>query len=130
MSRTRAAWMIALLVVAGCTAGGTPGSAAAPGQPRDLITREQIDGMPVSSAWEVVQRLRPEFLRPRNPSSSVNRNLAVVYVDGMRRGQPETLRSIPANDVEEIRFVNAIDAQQRYGPDHTGGVIEIRVRRG
>lgn len=115
----------ALLVSCGNVRGGT---AEAPRRGRDVITRQQIDGMPVSSAFEVVQRLRPEFLRDRSVNAA--RIYAVVYVDGVRRGLPDTLRSIPAGDVLEIRFVSALDAQQRYGTDHTGGVIEIRMHRG
>jgi len=120
-----------LAVVAGCSGKAGGGSAAAPRQSRDVITREQIEAMPpASNAWDIVQRRRPEYLRDRSLNSAVSRTYAIVYVDGIRRGLPESLRSIPANDVQEIRFINAIDAQQRYGPDHTGGVIEVTVRRG
>jgi len=128
--RTNVLVLVLAGVLAACGGQAATGGTAAPRQSRDVITREQIDQMPVSSAYEVVQRMRPEYLRDRSANSALNRIYAVVYVDGIRRGLPDALRSIPANDVQEIRFINAIDAQQRYGPDHTGGVIEVTVRRG
>ena len=119
----------ALVVLAGCSAGS--GGTEAPRLRRDIITRGQIEEMNATDAFDVVQRVRPEFLRQRGQSSITGgEQLAVVYVDGVRRGGPEILRSLRTNEVEEIRFVNGTDATTRYGTDHGGGAIEVKSRRG
>jgi hypothetical protein len=119
----------ALVVLAGCSAG--TGGTEAPRLRRDLITRGQIEEMNATDAFDVVQRIRPEFLRQRGQSSITGgEQLAVVYVDGVRRGGPEILRTLRTNEVEEIRFVSGTDATTRYGTDHGGGAIEVKSRRG
>jgi hypothetical protein len=52
----------------------------------------------------------------------------VIYVNGMRAGPLEALRSISAVDVQEIRYISAADATTRWGTGHSGGVIEVRIR--
>ena len=118
--------MAGLVVVAvGCSGATQP-----TGQSRDVITVADIEKINVSNAMDVIQRLHPEFLRGRgrNSIASGDAQYPVVYVDGVRAGELSVLRSIPANDVREIRFVSAADATTRYGTGHTGGVIEVRIR--
>ena len=134
--------LVTVLFLAACsgnaatTKSSTPADAAAAGRSnRDLITREQIDANPGSQdAYEIVSRLRPEFLRERGAMSlSVGapaRALAVVYLDGVRRGGPEVLKTIRSQELQEIRFVSATDATTRWGTDHAGGAIEVKLRHG
>jgi len=114
-------------ILAACssaTAGGAPRAS------RDVITREQMDAIDATTVLAVIQRLHPEFLRPRGRASlqTESGGLPVVYVDGIRAGGPEVLRDLPSQDVLEIRYIGAADATTRYGTGHTGGVIEIRIR--
>jgi hypothetical protein len=134
--------LLAMVALAACSssnaaekastpAGPTP-AATAPGRPsRDLITRAQIDATPSQDAFELVQRLRPEYLRERG-QSSITRGpaLPVVYMDGVRRGGPEMLKTIRSSEIEEIRFISATDATTRWGTEHTAGAIEIKMRHG
>ena len=126
--------ILGLVLVAACSSAATKSStaAAAPRGSRDLISRAQIDQMSVQDAYEIVSRMRPEYLREQRGPSSVNRGavLAVVYIDGVRRGGPEALRGLRPGEVEEIRFMTATDATTRYGTDHAAGVIEIKSRHG
>ncbi|MGH7460298.1 MAG: hypothetical protein ACREMA_04630 [Longimicrobiales bacterium] len=127
--------ILGLVLVSACSSAATKSStaaAAAPRGSRDLITRTQIDQMSVQDAYEIVSRMRPEYLREQRGPSSVNRGavLAVVYIDGVRRGGPEALRGLRPGEVEEIRFMSATDATTRYGTDHAAGVIEIKSRHG
>ena len=85
--------------------------------------------MNVPDAWEVVRRTRPEFLRERAQSGRT-RIYAVVYMNGVRSGGPGILRNVRSGEIEQIRFVSAIDATTRYGTDHSGGVIEVSIRQG
>ena len=113
--------------------GGDARSAAAPRSSRDLITRAQIEQMSVQDAYEMVQRMRPEYLREQRGANSLSRTapplLAVVYVDGVKRGGPDSLRGMRPAEVEEIRFMSGTDATTRYGTDHGGGAIEVKTRR-
>jgi len=113
------------LVVSACASAGRTGAV-----PRDIITRDEIERLNVSNALEVVERLRPEFLRGRGRVSieQPDAQFPVVYVNGVRAGRLDALHSITASDVHEIRYISAADATTRYGTGHTGGVIEVRIR--
>jgi hypothetical protein len=52
----------------------------------------------------------------------------MVYVDGTKMGGVQELKRIPAQDVREIRFLSASDAQQRYGTGHAAGAIQVTLK--
>ena len=85
----------------------------------------------MDNAYEAVVRFRPEFLRGRaapglaDPAGAV----AVVYLNGVRQGAPDLLRTIPARVIVEIRYLTPAVASEQFGPYHTGGVISVRTRR-
>jgi hypothetical protein len=54
----------------------------------------------------------------------------LVYLDRQRYGRVETLREIPIATVEEIRFLNAGEANSLFGMGHPHGVIQIISKRG
>ena len=117
--------LLALLVSA-CASSGRSRSLGA----RNLITRAEIESVNVSTAYEVVQQLRPHFLSPRGQTSiqDPSSSLPVVYVNGVRYGTQDVLRSLRSMDVQEMRFLSASDATTRYGTGHVGGVIEVTTR--
>jgi hypothetical protein len=51
-----------------------------------------------------------------------------VFVDGSPLGDARSLKRIPAGEVQQIRFLSATDAQQRYGSGYSAGVIEVTLR--
>lgn len=117
-----------MVALTGCatTQAGKPGN-------QDVITQEEIQKTPgASTAYDVVRLLRPQFLyrrgvqsirQPVDPSSGI-----LVYVDGSRAGGVDELKSIPSDQVEEIRWINARDATTRYGTDHGYGVIAVTTK--
>jgi hypothetical protein len=117
--------LLLVLAAAACASTGTTTS-----RNSDVITADEIQTASVSTAYEAVQRLRPTFLRGRGQSSISNpgSDLPVVYVNGLRSGGVDQLHTIPAQDVQTIRFISASDATTRYGTGHTGGVIEVTTR--
>jgi hypothetical protein len=121
----RALLLILASAVAACSTAGTAGTAGSR-SPRNIITAEDIASTPVATAYDLVQRLRPDFLRTRG-SNQVH-NQAQVYVDGIHLGALNTLRTIRAGEVLGIRYLNAVDATTRYGTGHPGGVIEVQTR--
>jgi hypothetical protein len=52
----------------------------------------------------------------------------IVYVDGTRMGGVQELKRISAQEVREIRFLSASDAQQRYGTGHAAGAIQVSLK--
>lgn len=126
MRRTVRLLLLALVVLS-CTrqTGRTPGA------DRDVITEEEIAATSAITAYEVVQKLRGNFLSNRGKTTILGRSsaLPMVYVDGVRYGELASLRSISATTVQSIRLYRAWDAQQRYGNDVTGGVIEVTTKK-
>jgi hypothetical protein len=120
---TRAALALAALVTVSACSSATGGSSSARPD-RDLITREQIAAVPVTSAYEAIERLRPEFLRAARGGATPN-----VYINNSRSGGLETLRSIRADNIQTIRYVSALDANLRYGLGNDSGVIAIELLR-
>jgi outer membrane cobalamin receptor len=105
---------------------------SSPGRQRDLITMQEIQSSTGSTAYEVIEMLRPEMLRTRGSASmrSASPEYAVVYVDGVRSGGLEALRNVPREMLQEIRYLNGADATTLYGTGHGGGAIQVRTRRG
>ncbi|MGI9045162.1 MAG: hypothetical protein ACR2GK_13715 [Gemmatimonadaceae bacterium] len=119
------------LVIGGCGSGRAP-EAGYGFRNRNVITFDEISmSRSVStSAFDLIQRLRPEYLRSRGTSSLSNITpvTAVVYVDEVRYGQLESLRSLSADQIREVHYINASDATTRFGTDHVGGAILITTR--
>jgi hypothetical protein len=112
---------------------------------RNLITREEIrDRAPdVLTAYEVIQRLRPHFLREkatgaittpfnqkgdRNPAAS--KTPIQVYINGAKAGiAAVSLREIQAEAVVDILYLNSSDATTRFGTGHDQGAILVVTGR-
>jgi hypothetical protein len=116
----------ALISLAAC--GGKPAHVAP--QSRNLITADEIANSNASNAYEVVERLRPTFLRTRGPQSIQNPEpvTPMVYVDGMRYGSLRSLMQVPAMGIISIQYLSALDASQRFGLGNEGGAILITTK--
>ena len=119
------------LSVAACGSGPSP-TGGLGFRNRSVLTAEEIDASRSGSwtAYDLIAGLRPEYLRSRGSSSL--RNLApvtaTVYVDEMRFGDLEALRTMSADQILFIQYVNAADATTRFGTDHFGGAILITTK--
>lgn len=91
----------------------------------DLITAAEIDGTTASDALNLVQRLRPQWLRARAASPG---DVVVVYVNGGRLGSAAELRNLKAETIGEMRYVRSEEAVARYGMGHSAGVILVSMR--
>ena len=120
-------WLFVVLVLVACTRQtARPGSAD-----RDVITEEEIAGTSAINAYEIVQKLRGNFLSNRGKTTILGRSSStpMVFLDGVRYGEIASLRNISAMTVQSIRLYRAWDAQQRYGNDVMGGVIEVTTKK-
>ena len=52
----------------------------------------------------------------------------MVFVDQTEMGGVEELQRLRNDDIQEIRFLNSSDAQQRYGPRFAAGVIQVKLK--
>lgn len=136
--RRAARLVAATLVLAACSSGGAsadPGATSSRRGGQNLITAEEIagSGAGLENALEIVLRLRPSMTRPRGSGFGVNNQAeqipVLVYVNDVRLGMVDDLRTIPTTQVHEIRYVSATDATQRWGTGHSSGVIQVITRR-
>jgi hypothetical protein len=93
-----------------------------------LITTEEIDALRYSSAYEVVEALRPQWLRIRGRTSFSAQESVKVYLDDSLLGTPEHLRQITARSISSIRFMDGTEATTRWGLDHGHGAIIVLTR--
>lgn len=123
-----AALVAFVMVMAGCAAGGSRASAS---RASNVISLEEIEASSATNAWDLITQIRPNWLRGRGPSSlrAGGTVLPVVYVRSTRQGSAETLRGFATLTLLELRFVDAPTATTRYGNGHSGGVIEVTLRR-
>jgi hypothetical protein len=122
-------FLIAVAAILGCAAGGTSG---APGAPRrgSALTAEEIvaANADVGTAYDAVSRLRANWLAARGVAAS-GQQYAVVFVDGQRYGDLNSLRNIPAYHVAELRYYDITQAGAVFGiRGDTGGVIDVRMK--
>ena len=123
--------VLSLILVSACGKG--PGPTDGMGiRNRSILTADEID-LEKAAAWtayDVIARLRPEFFRSRGASSlqSIAPATAVVYVDEMRFGELDALKSMSAHQIFRVQYINAADATTRFGTDHLGGAILITTR--
>ena len=125
-----------LLLVAACAHGRH-----VPERDRNVIREDEIARVQVATAYDVVARLRAEFLKTRGPVTrttvrasgqsaiTVEQPKVTVFIDGVEAGPVEqTLSLIPATEVLEIHLYRASDAVTKYGSRHIGGVIAVSTR--
>jgi len=95
---------------------------------RRRVTRAEFKTVRANSAYELVFRLRPEFLRTV-PGIAGAVSHPTVYIDRTDAGPLPLLSDIPAIIVTEIRYITPAEAVRQYGPVHSGGIIAVRTRR-
>jgi hypothetical protein len=123
----------AMVALTACASGG--GGATAARQNPNLISMEEIVESSASNAYEVIQRLRPNFLRTRGAvhgtpgaTNAVEMVDLVVYLNENRLGGSDQLRQISTTDIKEIRYFNSSEATTKWGTGHSGGAIQIVSR--
>ena len=115
---------VALLFVSAC-ASHRAGKFS--GYNRSVISRAEIEDCRAPDALTVVRRLRGEFLSNRG-RTSITLNTAmlpVVYLDQVELGAFETLATIPARDIAEIRLYRGWEAAYKFGKDKSAGVVQV-----
>jgi len=109
---------------------------------RNQLDTEEIRASSASNAYDLVKTLRPAWLRTRGTTSLGTITIAdptsptgssavpvppeiLVYLDGIRFGNQESLQNIGVSDVARLEFLDSGAATQRFGTGHPHGAIII-----
>ncbi len=97
-----------------------------------VISEDEIIASRASTAYEVIHKLRANFLTNRG-ETSVNKGQSnpypTVYLDDQEFGPISSLTSIPAGQITMIRLYRVSEANAKYGSRNLSGVIAITTRR-
>ncbi|HEX5437075.1 MAG TPA: hypothetical protein VFW98_07945 [Gemmatimonadaceae bacterium] len=121
--RIRAAAVCLLLLLGACHHSSNAQRAIAHPDP-NVITAEEIRKSNESTAYAVIQALRPNMLTARGRSGAV-----VVFLDNQPFGDLGSLQGLSSLGIEEIRYLSPSEARGEYGPAYSGGVIAITSKR-
>jgi hypothetical protein len=100
---------------------------AGPSRDRNVISPEEIEAAEVRTAYELVERLRPLWLRSRGERSTHLTTEIVVYQDNTMLGDIEMLRGITIDLVGSVRSLDSAEAGRLagLGSRHVERVIMI-----
>ncbi len=115
-----------LLLGAGCAHVTKPEE----GRNANIIKAEEIETVKAANAYELISKLRGNFLRSRGQNSLLLKQPKepTVFLDTVEFGPITSLRNIPVSNIAEIRFIEGWDATTKYGTNHVSGVIQITTR--
>jgi hypothetical protein len=98
----------------------------------DVITEDEIVASRATTAYEVIHKLRANFLTNRG-ETSLNKTQSdpfpTVYMDDQEFGPISVLSSIPASQISTIRLYRVSEANAKYGTHNLSGVIAIFTRQ-
>ena len=102
---------------------------------RNKLTQIEVaeDGAGIMTARDAVRILRPQWLSPpmgRMSSSDVmgaggGARSVIVYIDDVRQPDVESLSTVPASKILELKYLDQNRGVQLRGPGHEAGVIEV-----
>jgi hypothetical protein len=127
----RAAAFAVLALLSACAVnGGRPGSPGGAPDP-DRITLQEITASGGTTAYEVVQRVRPAWLRQQVDSRADGQDLQTLVIhNGTRYGFLGSLQDLPAEMIGSMRFMDGGEAQTVLTSNdrEIGAVIQVFSR--
>jgi hypothetical protein len=122
--------MILLIAAAftGCaTTSSTKGSQRTSG--RDLLQQEEILAARASNLYDVVRRLRPNWLNIRASAQSIRPTPTsiLVYEGAIRLGDVEVLKSMSPESVGSMRYLSSTEATATLVGTTAGWVAGVIV---
>jgi hypothetical protein len=121
--------LLVLLLVTGmsacASADSTPGSRGS----GNLIPTDEVRASSVANAYDLIQAVRPSWLRTHGAYSFHAEGEILVYLDDARLGGVDTLKSLELAGIDSIRFLDSLTASARFGLNHTHGAIQVRSVR-
>lgn len=93
-----------------------------------MISFEEIQESGAADAYQLVQRLRPEWLRVRGRNRRSDSGAILVYRDTFAMGGVASLRRMSTSGILTVRFLGPVEAATRLGAGHEHGVIVVTSR--
>ena len=96
-----------------------------------VIRLEEIEyEVDARNALDLVQRLRPFWIRVNRGATSINLSTAgpVVYVNNVKQGSVSVLVQYATATIREIRHLRGTEASMRYGINHENGALLLILR--
>ncbi|MEO5816031.1 MAG: hypothetical protein ABIT20_12205 [Gemmatimonadaceae bacterium] len=115
---------------------GAPAGAQQNRGDRNKLTQADIaeTGTSIMTARDAVRILRPQWMTPpplgRQASSDVltpggGSPVIIIYINDVRQPDIESLATVPAAKVVEMKYLDQNRAVMLHGPGHESGVIEV-----
>jgi hypothetical protein len=98
---------------------------------QNVLEPAEFEGTSTTDVLSLIQQYRPNWLVTRGRISIYDQSAGEVHVamnGTILTGDVSRLRDWRVMDVKVLRFLNAGEAQQRYGSGHGGGVIEMWMK--
>jgi len=93
---------------------------------RAILRESEINADASMTAFEVIRRLRPEFLNKTSIGGVSDER--VVYVDGLRMAGVQSLELIRARNIRSVELLPAGEATSKLGVALPSGAIVVRTR--
>jgi hypothetical protein len=124
-------WLVAVILFALQACAHSQPSAIRRSYDAHVISESEIIDANVASAYDVIRKLRANFLtyRGRTNFRGSAASEPRVYVDDQPYGLLSSLRSIRAGQVAEIRLYRAWEATTKFGTGNMDGVIAVTTRK-
>lgn len=121
--------ILALLGAVACASTGAQ-SAGGAGHDFNRITPDEVSASGAQNAYELINKLRPQYLRTRGKTTVLldTPDRASVFMDGSLFGTPESLKTIPTTQIREVQFYPATSAGVKFGSQYSSGVIDIKTK--
>jgi hypothetical protein len=123
----------AVVALAACASSGSGAARTAP-RSSDQITSAEVASSSASNAYELIERLRPNWLRTPGVASiggGAHSQIVVVYLDGHRLGDIGSLRQLSVVGIKSLQWLDAARAAtvlNEVGSDPIAGAIIIKTQ--
>jgi hypothetical protein len=125
-------YLIAVPAILACAPASSPSGTAAPRRTTTVLAAEEIRAVnaDVGTVWDAIARLRPTWLtRTTTSFDPPSTEFPVVFVDGRRHGELESLRTIAASQIDDVRFYSPAEAGKFGLQGGLSGVIEVSMKK-
>ncbi len=104
---------------------------------KNVLTAEEIakQGDNITTAYDAVARLRPRWLHPSDVTMqsvvapSVQPAQIKVYLNDFNAGDIDYLKSIAAENIQEMRFLSQNETASRFGPTEGQVAIVVKLKK-
>ena len=96
----------------------------------DIITAQEVaEQQGVTNAFDLIRRIRPNFLRVvERTSIRSNSSAPLVRVNGQLLGDVTELRTIEIGLIQEIRYYSIVEAENQFSGDRGRPVIAVTTK--